>query len=527
MPATTFKTPLNNVSTTVGATRGVGVASLTVATGTGGKFGSPSPSAPIRVTVIQAAGISGGIITDPTKLTIFSCTGRSGDVLSGLTVIESTTDLAFANGDTIIMAPTAEAFGDIHGAINALENATTQASVAANQIYAGPTTGAAASPTFRAGVAADVPNLDAAKITTGTLVVARGGTGQSAYTDGQLLIGNTATGGLSKATLTPGTNVTITNANGAITIAASGGGGGTPGGANTQIQVNSTGAFAGYASFTYNSTTFVQTIGDATGAAQLTLNNNVNNNPTIKVNGTASQQGLTIVVGAATVCQFHDTGLVAVGSLGTLGGMNFGDFFVQRGTGPKVDWGNGLGSTIAVMVTEPSANAGYNYTFLVAGSRAAAVSGAVSGFSGQTTDIWQVTKNDQSVYWANDKLGRPYSKNTTATIAAGAGAGTTPTVSVAGTDVNGVVTVTTGTTPGASAVVATVSFSVALTQAGTSTVPKTVILTPANAAASALSGAGKVWADSAALAAASFTLNSGTAALTAATTYKWYYLAVG
>jgi hypothetical protein len=63
----------------------------------------------------------------------------------------------------------------------------------------------------------------------GTLGVAKGGTGQSAYTNGQLLIGNTATGLLSKATLTAGANVTITNGNGTITIASSGGGGGTGG----------------------------------------------------------------------------------------------------------------------------------------------------------------------------------------------------------------------------------------------------------------------------------------------------------
>lgn len=57
------------------------------------------------------------------------------------------------------------------------------------------------------------------------LPVANGGTGQTSYTNGQLLIGNTATGGLSKATLTAGSNITITNGNGTIEIAASGGGG--------------------------------------------------------------------------------------------------------------------------------------------------------------------------------------------------------------------------------------------------------------------------------------------------------------
>jgi hypothetical protein len=55
------------------------------------------------------------------------------------------------------------------------------------------------------------------------LPVANGGTGQTTYTDGQLLIGNTTGNTLAKATLTAGTGITITNGSGAITIAASGG----------------------------------------------------------------------------------------------------------------------------------------------------------------------------------------------------------------------------------------------------------------------------------------------------------------
>ncbi|MGZ3770757.1 MAG: tail fiber domain-containing protein [Bdellovibrio sp.] len=73
--------------------------------------------------------------------------------------------------------------------------------------------------------ASQIPNLDAARITTGTFSVVRGGTGQSSYTDGQLLIGNTATGSLSKATLAAGSGVTITNGNGTISISATGSGG--------------------------------------------------------------------------------------------------------------------------------------------------------------------------------------------------------------------------------------------------------------------------------------------------------------
>jgi len=55
---------------------------------------------------------------------------------------------------------------------------------------------------------------------SGVLPEANGGTGESTYSNGQLLIGNTA-GGLTKATITAGANVTVTNGDGAITIAAS------------------------------------------------------------------------------------------------------------------------------------------------------------------------------------------------------------------------------------------------------------------------------------------------------------------
>jgi hypothetical protein len=57
------------------------------------------------------------------------------------------------------------------------------------------------------------------------LAVADGGTGQGSYTDGELLIGNTTGNTLTKATLTAGTGISVTNGSGAITIASTGGGG--------------------------------------------------------------------------------------------------------------------------------------------------------------------------------------------------------------------------------------------------------------------------------------------------------------
>lgn len=57
---------------------------------------------------------------------------------------------------------------------------------------------------------------------TGTLPVANGGTGQTTYTDGQLLIGNTTGNTLTKTTLTAGSGISITNGSGSITVATSG-----------------------------------------------------------------------------------------------------------------------------------------------------------------------------------------------------------------------------------------------------------------------------------------------------------------
>jgi hypothetical protein len=159
-------------------------------------------------------------------------------------------------------------FSTIDGLVNQSEPAGT--------VFAGPATGAPAAPTFRALVDSDIPPLDyvesvnvTAPLTSdldplnptlgitgsaltktddtnvtltlggspsdallaavsltlawaGQLAVSRGGTGQSSFTDGQLLIGNSTGNTLTKSTLTPGANITITNTAGAITIAVSG-----------------------------------------------------------------------------------------------------------------------------------------------------------------------------------------------------------------------------------------------------------------------------------------------------------------
>lgn len=102
------------------------------------------------------------------------------------------------------------------------------------------------------------------------------------------------------------------------------------------------------------------------------------------------------------------------------------------------------------------------------------------------------------------------------TIAAGAGAGTSPTIAISGTDSTGLITLTTGSTPSTSATVCTVTYG-----GGAYGASPHVIISPHNAATAALAvgaqpfGGGET--------SSVFTLTSGSSALTAATAYAWTY----
>lgn len=114
---TTFRTPINNVSTTLGSAHSIASGTLVVASGAGSLFGTVFP---LRVTVITAASYG----TTSEVLTIFNVTARTTDTLTVSGAIEGTTDQVFAIGARVEIRPTAATFSDIHTAVNTLENTT-------------------------------------------------------------------------------------------------------------------------------------------------------------------------------------------------------------------------------------------------------------------------------------------------------------------------------------------------------------------------------------------------------------------
>lgn len=104
----------------------------------------------------------------------------------------------------------------------------------------------------------------------------------------------------------------------------------------------------------------------------------------------------------------------------------------------------------------------------------------------------------------------------TPTYTAGTGAGTSPTITITGTDLSGKITVKVGSgTPAANAAIVTVNFNTAYSSA------PNVVFSPGNANAAQLT-ANKPFINSTST--TNFVLESNTTALVAGTTYIWYYM---
>lgn len=146
------------------------------------------------------------------SLKVLDATITGNLTVSGTTTAINTTEMTI-NDNSIIL--NADATGDADATIE-VERGSTGANASIK--WDSSTT------KWKAGVIGSESNI---LLATDTIPVGNGGTGQTSYTDGQLLIGNTTGNTLAKAILTQGTGILITNGHGTIEIAATGGGSAT------------------------------------------------------------------------------------------------------------------------------------------------------------------------------------------------------------------------------------------------------------------------------------------------------------
>jgi hypothetical protein len=170
---------------------------------------------------------------------------------------------------------------------------------------------------------------------SGTLNVVNGGTGQTSYTDGQLLIGNTTGNTLTKSTLTAGTAISITNGAGSITITNT---------APDQI-VSLTAGTGISISGTYPSFTITNTLPDQivslTGAGTTVVTGTY---PSFTITSNDAYVGtVTSVSGTGTVNGITFTGTVTSSGSLTLGGTLSGVSLTSQVTGilPVANGGTG------------------------------------------------------------------------------------------------------------------------------------------------------------------------------------------
>jgi hypothetical protein len=147
---------------------------------------------------------------------------------TGISVVQNGAAILYCDGTNVVEADTnnlSTPIGIAQGGTGATTAGTALINLGGTSLGIGIFTAVnAAVARASIGAAASGANADITSLTglTTPISVAQGGTGQTTYTNGQLLIGNTTGNTLTKATLTAGTGITVTNSTGSITITNTG-----------------------------------------------------------------------------------------------------------------------------------------------------------------------------------------------------------------------------------------------------------------------------------------------------------------
>ena len=209
------------------------------------------------------------------------------------------------------------------------------------------------------------------------LAATEGGTGQSGYTIGDILYASSPTA-LSKLPI--GTNGYVLTVAGGLPTWVASGGGGAPGGADTQIQFNDAGSFGGSSKLTFNKTTgaFIMNVGSvaAPGDVSLSLGNPSGSGVSggsfavyggNHAGGAGSPGNMSLIAGVATAGDVVG-GQVILSSGGGFGNGYGGPITVTAGNGGQSSGGDGGNITMNAGNAGSTSTAGGGSLYLLAGN---------------------------------------------------------------------------------------------------------------------------------------------------------------